>query len=229
MYSAENADLKRGSADNPTGLWLVDKPEGVSSFGVVARLRRVTGIKKVGHTGTLDPLATGLMVLLVGKDFTRLAQGLTKLDKVYEVTFQLGTTSTTDDEEGEKTVVSDRQPAMHEIEAAILELTGEIEQTPPIYSAIKIGGQRAYKLARRGEQPKLAPRPVKVYEWTEIEYAYPVLKATIAVGSGTYIRSLARDLGEKLGTGAYMTALRRTRVGDFQIAEAMTLDYLEKI
>lgn len=229
MYSAENADLKRGSADEPTGLWLVDKPEGVSSFGVVARLRRVTGIKKVGHTGTLDPLATGLMVLLVGKDFTRLAQGLTKLDKVYEVTFRLGMTSTTDDEEGEKTVCGDRQPSLHEIEAAIQELTGEIEQTPPIYSAIKIEGQRAYKLARRGEQPNLAPRPVKVYEWSKIEYTYPVLKATISVGSGTYIRSLARDLGEKLGTGAYMTALRRTRVGDFQIADAVTLDYLEKI
>jgi len=229
MYSAENADLKRGTAEDPVGLWLVDKPEGVSSFGVVARLRRVTGIKKVGHTGTLDPLATGLMVLLVGKDFTRLAQGLTKLDKVYEVTIQLGTTSTTDDEEGEKTQVSDHRPTLQEVQAVIQGLTGTIEQTPPIYSAIKVGGQRAYKLARRGEQPKLLSRPVKVYEWANVEYAYPLLKATIVVGSGTYIRSLARDLGEGLGTGAYMTALRRTRVGDFQIADAMTLDYLEKI
>lgn len=229
MYADKMPSLKRGSAIDPLGVWLIDKPAGVSSFGVVARMRRVSGVKKVGHTGTLDPLATGLMVLLVGKDFTRKAQDLTKTDKTYEVAIRLGEASTTDDNEGDKAFVSSRQPSLAEVEAAIGRLTGEIQQTPPIYSAIKVGGQRAYKLARKGQAPKMEPRPVQVYSWDKVSYEYPVVKAEIRVGSGTYIRSLARDLGEILGTGAYMDTLRRTHVGDYRIEDAITLDQLEKI
>lgn len=229
MYSIEIPVINRGTMTDPAGLWLINKPKGMSSFGVVARLRRAFGIKKIGHTGTLDPLASGLMLVLVGKEFTRLAQGLTKLDKVYTVKFKLGTISETDDEEGKKTPVSSRQPTLDEVEHAIASLSGTIQQVPPNYSAIKVGGQRAYKLARTGRDVELAPRTIEVYSWREVRYSYPYITAEVAVSSGTYIRALARDLGSLLRTGAYMTDLERTQVGGFHLRDAVTLDKFEKI
>lgn len=228
------------------GILLIDKPKGWTSFDVVAKvrsiLRRDASEKlkaqsqkseeellapspkvKVGHTGTLDPLATGLMIVVIGK-YTKRAEEFSKLDKVYEVAMRLGTTSTTADEEGEKTAVSDREPSPEELEAALKAFVGLLQQTPPIYSAMKVNGQRAYKLARAGKEVKLEPRNVEVYSIQLTDYRYPEVRFTAKVSSGTYIRSLVVDIGEKLGTGAYMTDLRRTRVGRYRLSEASSLE-----
>jgi len=214
------------------GILLVDKPAGWTSFDVVGKVRRIitkdptlniTGRKRfpVGHTGTLDPLATGLLVLLVGT-YTKRAPALTKLDKTYEVTARLGQISTTGDEEGEKRAVSSRVPDVSEVTAVLQQFTGDIMQTPPIFSAIKINGQRAYKLARAGKVPELEPRPVRIHSITLSRYQYPYVRFIADVSSGTYIRSLVVDIGEALHTGAYMSELRRTRVGQFSVADAIT-------
>lgn len=211
-----------------SGLLLVDKPAGISSFGVVGRVRwqlsQLAGKKvKVGHTGTLDPFATGLMIIVVG-DYTKRAGEFSKLDKAYEATIRLGETSSTGDPEGEITAVADRQPTRSEIEAAFAQFRGEITQTPPIYSAIKINGQRAYKLARAGQEVEMPTRQVTVSSLEVIDYTYPELRIRCDVSSGTYIRTLATDIGDVLGTGAYTTQLRRTRVGKWQVQNAVSLD-----
>ncbi len=218
------------------GILLVNKPSGWTSFDVVNYVRRIVakheGKKpkntKVGHTGTLDPLATGLLVLLVGKEYTRKATELTKLDKTYEVTMKLGFMSTTGDEEGEKTTVSDSVPTESDIVVALAQFEGEIMQVPPAFSAMKINGQRAYKLAREGKSVELEARPVKIYKNTFISYDYPYVKFTSDVGSGTYIRSLVEDLGKTLNTGAYMSDLRRTKVGKYDIADAVVVEGLDE-
>lgn len=203
---------------------LIDKPEGWTSFDVVGKirsdLRKKTGEKvKVGHAGTLDPLATGLLIVLIGKA-TKRQDAFMKLDKVYEVEMKLGEVSTTADAEGEKKAVSGAVPTEKAVLEALESFQGHILQVPPAFSAIKINGQRAYKLARAGKEVKIDPRQVTVYSITEVNYAYPVIKFTAKVSSGTYIRSLVVDIGEKLGTGAYMTNLRRTQVGDYSIDSA---------
>ncbi len=217
------------------GILLVDKPAGWTSFDVVGRVRRMateagfntTNRKRfpVGHTGTLDPLATGLLVLLLGKS-TKKAPELTKLDKTYEVTMCLGQNSTTGDEEGEKSAVSAERPTLEAVHDALSQFQGDIMQTPPIFSAIKINGQRAYKLARKGQAPELKARPVRIDRIELVKYDYPQVQFTTDVSSGTYIRSLVEDLGKTLGTGAYMSALRRTRVGQFSIADAISIQDL---
>lgn len=206
---------------------LIDKPSGMSSFGVVARVRRrlskQLGKKaKVGHTGTLDPFATGLMIIVTGKECKNAMQ-FSKLDKEYEATFTLGQVSSTGDPEGELTTVSDRQPSREEVETALAQFVGTIQQQPPVFSAIKINGQRAYKLARKGEAVEMPLRTVTVYRAEVVSYAYPELVIRTFVSSGTYIRSLALDLGTALGTGAYCSALRRTQVGEYRIEDAETL------
>lgn len=217
------------------GLLLVDKPKGWTSFDVVNKIRRLiqnselnTTNKKrfpVGHTGTLDPMATGLLVLLLGT-YTKRAPGLTKLDKTYDVTMTLGQTSTTGDEEGEKTAVSGAQPLQTQVEAALRQFVGDIMQTPPIYSAIKIDGQRAYKLAREGKEVVMQARPAHIAGITLTSYAYPLVTFTTHVSSGTYIRSLVEDVGNVLGTGAYMSDLCRTTVGDFSLDNALDMQDL---
>jgi tRNA pseudouridine55 synthase len=207
---------------------LVDKPAGISSFGVVARVRRTLSSEagkkvKVGHTGTLDPFATGLMILVSGKE-TKNAGTFSKLDKVYEATIVLGQTSTTGDPEGELTSISDRVPSLQEVENALEQFVGEIEQTPPIFSAIKINGQRAYKLARKGEEVEIPKRIVTVFSLELLEYSYPEIKVRTHVGSGTYIRSLAFDIGAVLKTGAFTNHLRRTKVADYSLADADSID-----
>jgi tRNA pseudouridine55 synthase len=214
------------------GILLIDKPTGWTSFDVVARVRgqikRETGLKKpkVGHTGTLDPLATGLLIIVVG-NYCKRAQEFSKLDKVYEVTLKLGETSTTGDNEGEKTIVSAAVPTRDALEAVLSHFTGAIMQTPPIYSAIKVNGQRAYALARKGKEVKLEPRPVTIHHIIDVEYAYPVVSFTTKVSSGTYIRSLATDIGKELGVGAYMSALIRTEVGSFSLINAQAMEALD--
>jgi tRNA pseudouridine55 synthase len=209
------------------GLLLVNKPLGITSFDVIRRLRRQTGVRKIGHAGTLDPLASGLMLLMFGSGCKQ-AMTYTKLDKSYLAQITLGATSTTGDGEGEKTVVSDRQPTPEELEIALTGLTGEISQTPPVYSAIKINGQEAYKRARAGEQVTMPSRLVTVYQNVVVRYDYPVIELESKVSSGTYIRTLAEDLGAILGTGAYLSGLVRTEVGDFHLNEALILDEIDE-
>ncbi len=214
------------------GILLIDKPKTWSSFDVVNYVRKFVaeeaGTKpkntKVGHTGTLDPLATGLLVLVVGKEYTKRAGEFSKLDKVYEVTMKLGETSTTADEEGEKTAVSDTIPTEKAVLEALEQFTGEIMQVPPQFSAMKINGQRAYKLAREGKEVLLDARPVTIHSTQLTDYHYPFVKFTSHVSSGTYIRSLVEDLGKTLGTGAYMSDLRRTTVGEFNVGNSIPIE-----
>lgn len=219
------------------GIILIDKPASMTSFGVVARLRRVLTEQarlhnstmsrrakvKVGHTGTLDPFATGLMILVVGKECKN-AQVYTKLDKVYEATITLGAISSTGDPEGDIVPQQDvTVPSRDHVSQIVTQFTGEISQRPPIFSAIKIDGQRAYKLARDGKEIELPLRTVQVYNIEVISYNYPTLVIRAHVSSGTYIRSLAADIGRALGTGAYCQELRRTRIADWRVEDAQTL------
>ena len=208
---------------------LVDKPVGMSSFGVVARVRRILskieGKKvKVGHTGTLDPFATGLMILMVGKGTKRAGEFL-KLDKEYEATVRLGATSTTGDPEGE-IVEIDKKIDIDEaqVEKVVESFVGEIEQRVPNFSAVKINGERAYKLARKGVEVEMPKRKVRIYEIKILDYKWPELKIRCKVSSGTYIRTLGEDIGEKLGVGGYLTELRRTQVGKYRVEDARMLD-----
>ena len=207
---------------------LIDKPDSMSSFGVVARVRRKLrdeqGKKvKVGHTGTLDPFATGLMIILAGKA-TKKSNEFLKKDKVYEATVYLGKTSTTGDIEGEITNASDKKPTFDEVKKACEKFVGEIDQTVPVFSAVKINGERAYKLARKGKEVEMPTRKVTIFSIEVLDYAYPELKIRTHVSSGTYIRTLGEDIGKELGTGAYLTALRRTKIADYDVADALKLD-----
>lgn len=212
------------------GYLLIDKPKGISSFGVVARIRWLikseTGHKvKVGHSGTLDPSATGLLILAVGS-YTKKLSDLIKKDKTYEVTMLLGQTSTTGDAEGEINQISSKKPTEIDIKKALQALEGDIMQTPPAFSAIKINGQRAYSLARKGQMVKLTPRPVKIYSNELTFYKYPTVNFISKVSSGTYIRSLVEDLGKNLGTSAYMSDLRRTKIANYNIEQAKKIEDL---
>ena len=213
------------------GILLVDKPKGWTSFDVVNKIRfhiaRERKVKpksiKVGHCGTLDPFATGLLILLVGKKFTQRAEEFSKLDKVYESTMILGTTSTTGDSEGKLTLKSERQPTREEIEEAFLQCKGEITQTPHVFSAIKINGQRAYERARKGEKVDIPSRKVTIYNLQLLDYIYPNISFNVHVSSGTYIRTLVEDIGKTLGVGAYCKELRRTDIGKYSIDNAASI------
>lgn len=210
------------------GILLVDKPASWTSHDVVAKVRNIlkaeAGHKvKVGHTGTLDPAATGLLILVVGS-YTKRAGDFSKLDKVYEAELTLGAISSTGDKKGKITEISDKQPGLHQIETALSQFKGKIQQTPHKYSAIKVGGKRAYDVARKGGEINLEPREVTIHEITDVKYDYPKLKFTTKVSSGTYIRSLAEDIGESLGSGAFLSALRRISVGSFRVEDAQSLD-----
>ncbi len=215
-----------------SGLVVVDKPGGMTSHDVVARIRRLAGTRKVGHAGTLDPMATGVLVVGVEKA-TRLLGYLTLTEKEYQATIRLGQSTSTDDAEGEITGAAPAADVSAEaLDKAVAGLTGDIQQVPPAVSAIKVGGQRAYRLTRAGAAPELKPRPVTVHEFTitgirhERDGALLDVDATVRCSSGTYIRSLARDLGNALGTGGHLTRLRRTRVGGYGLDVARTLDQL---
>ncbi len=215
---------------------LIDKPVGWTSFDVVAKIRGLiresyrargeTPTKRqlrVGHTGTLDPFATGLLIILLG-DATKRSDEFLKLDKVYEATIRLGATSSTGDPEGEITETLDvRRKTLDEVNEALEQFVGEIKQIPPVYSAIKVGGQRAYKLARAGQAVDMPSRQVMIYSIELLDYIYPDVTIRAHVGSGTYIRTLAEDIGKALGTDAYCAALRRTRVGEYNVQDAHTL------
>ncbi len=207
----------------------IDKPRGITSFGVVRVLRRLLQIKKVGHAGTLDPMATGLLLCAVGRKATRQIDTLVGADKHYTGTLRLGETTPSYDAETE---VLERKPwegvtdaALHE---AVSQLTGSILQQPPMYSAVKVGGERLYKKARRGETIARKPRPVTVYAFTLTHRNGPDVDFAVHCSKGTYIRTLAHDLGQAVGTGAHLTVLRRTAIGPYAVEDAWTLEGLER-
>lgn len=215
------------------GFLLIDKPDGMTSHDVVNRVRRLTGEKRVGHAGTLDPFATGLLIVGVGRVATREFPKLVGLGKEYEAIFTLGATSDTDDRTGK--VIQSRfsgvRPDLDATKVAMKTLTGAIEQIPPSYSAIKVGGKKMYELARAGKEVERKPRPVTIYAFDLLDAgsgdpAYTKIPVRIRCSTGTYIRSLARDLGEALGTGGYVEELRRTAVGPFLIGESFPLNGL---
>lgn len=216
------------------GIICIDKPSGWTSFDVVNYVRKIVanaeGKKprsiKVGHSGTLDPFATGLLILLIGKEYTKRAGEFSRLGKTYEATITLGRTSSTGDPEGKISHVSDKIPDRTEIIAVLEKFKGVIQQTPPAYSAIKINGQRAYKLIRAGKEVNLEPRQITVTELEIADYTYPDLRLRASVSSGTYIRVLSEDIGQALGVGAYTSSLRRAAIGAFDITQGASVEQL---
>ena len=208
------------------GILNIDKPQWLSSHDVVARVRRICATRRVGHAGTLDPLATGVLLVCVGRA-TRLSEYLMAQQKVYTATVRLGQTTNTYDAEGE---VMEERPFSHitaaAIEQALSLYRGPIEQVPPIYSALKVNGQPMYKLARAGKDVERKPRPVTIYELDLVNWSPPNLELRVVCSTGTYIRSLAHDIGETLACGGHITVLRRTAVGEFNSSDAITLDEL---
>ncbi|MEZ6070243.1 MAG: tRNA pseudouridine(55) synthase TruB [Pirellulales bacterium] len=210
------------------GLINLDKPAGITSRQAVDRVKRLVGRAKIGHCGTLDPLASGVLVVCIGPA-TRLAEFVQRQTKRYRATFLLGRTSPTDDVDGEVSEIPDApQPSRDEVVATAQELTGQILQRPPSHSALKVAGKRAYELARAGQTVELAARPVDVYSWDIVDYAYPELVVDVACSKGTYVRALGRDLAESLGTGAVMSALVRKAVGAFHVNDAVSPETLTR-
>jgi tRNA pseudouridine55 synthase len=203
---------------------LVDKPKGLTSSRVVQRIKKKFNVK-VGHTGTLDPLATGLLVVLTGKR-TKNASLFLKLDKAYEVKVVLGIETDTFDSEGRVLRRSDSEVTREELERAMKEFYGDIWQTPPLFSAKKMAGQKAYQLARKGISVEIPPKKVSIYSLELNEFQFPYFTFTCEVSSGFYIRSLAHDIGEKLGVGATVVEVRRTRVGPYHVEQAKSLEEL---
>ncbi|MCW5877333.1 MAG: tRNA pseudouridine(55) synthase TruB [Anaerolineales bacterium] len=211
-----------------SGVLVVDKPVGLTSHDVVQIIRRGTGIRRAGHTGTLDPRASGVLVVLIGPA-VRLSEFVSAEDKRYQATIRLGSSTDTYDAEGAFT--SPEVPVdieREEFTKLLEQFTGEIEQTPPAYSAVRVQGQRAYDMARRGEDVELPPRIIQVHSLELLEWALPEVVVDVHCSSGTYIRSLANDIGEKLGTGAHLVGLRRTRSGRFTLRDAVSLHRLRE-
>lgn len=208
------------------GLLNIDKPAGMTSRDVVNRVQRLVKPHKVGHAGTLDPLATGVLVIAIGPA-TRLVEYLQRMPKSYHGKFLLGRTSDTEDIEGQVVQMPDPPvPTADQLAAAVPQFLGTIQQQPPVFSALKVSGQRAYALARRGEAVELAERPVEIHELKIVRYEYPELELLIRCGSGTYVRSLGRDLARAVGTDAVMSALRRMAIGPLNAADAIVFDQL---
>ncbi len=211
------------------GILIVDKPQGMTSHDVVDFVRKRFGLKKVGHAGTLDPIATGVLVILIGR-CTKSSNGLMADDKEYEAALTLGATSDTGDGYGKLTpsgIASDYTAG--DIEAAFKEFAGEIEQTPPMYSAIKFKGRKLYEFARRGMDVERKPRKVHIKDIEILKVSSSEVYFRVSCSKGTYIRQLCADIGSRLGCGGYMSELRRTRSGRFGIAEAISLDELRKL
>ncbi len=208
------------------GLIIVDKPVGPTSHSVVHVVRRGTGVRKVGHAGTLDPRASGVLVLCLGAA-TRLSEYLSAGTKRYEAVVRFGRSTDTYDGDGQIVRDTGQTPGLEAIRSVLPEFTGVLEQMPPAYSAIKLKGKKAYQLARAGKDVDLEPRQVTIYTLVPVSYEAPDLTLEISCSAGTYVRSLANDLGERLATGAYLAALRRTQAGMFTLAQAVSLEDLQ--
>jgi tRNA pseudouridine55 synthase len=207
----------------------INKPVGPTSHDIIYQVRRITHVKRVGHAGTLDPAAAGVLVVAIGREFTKQLSTITDHDKEYVATVTLGATSNTDDREGEITVnrVQGIGVSRIEVDNSIGKFIGTIMQVPPAYSAIKKDGRKAYDLARKGIDVKMEPREVTIHSIEVMSFTYPELVIKVHCGKGVYIRSLARDIGTALGMGGYMSALTRTRVGDFRIENALSIPEFE--
>lgn len=206
------------------------KPKGPTSFNIIAQIKKITGIKKVGHAGTLDPLAQGVLIVGIGRESTKKLFSELQKEKEYEVVIEFGKESTTDDEEGEKTIWKvTKEPEESEVAKVIKNFIGEIWQMPPQYSAVKVGGVEAYKKLRKGQSVNLGKRQVLIKDIQILEYNWPFLKLKVVTGPGVYIRSLARDLGQVLNVGGYVKELKRTRVGEFKIENSLTLESLKAL
>jgi tRNA pseudouridine55 synthase len=206
------------------GLYGIHKEKGPTSHDVVNTLRRITGIRKIGHAGTLDPLASGVLIIGIGRASTKQLDQIVKFEKEYEATIHLGESSTTDDAEGEKTPKPLAIPPTKAAVSKILKtMVGEHVQMPPTYSALKIKGKAAYRIAREGKKPELKPRTVFIKSITLKKYHWPSASIEVVCGPGTYIRAIARDLGAQLGTGGYLTDLVRTRIGSYKLKNTLTL------
>lgn len=216
------------------GFLLIDKPEGITSFGVIARIRRVTGVRRIGHAGTLDPFATGLLVVGVGRSCTKRLSEVVGKEKAYEAVAVLGASSDTQDKTGaviefESERVNEWKngggmPTETEIRGAMAAFTGTIAQIPPMYSAKKVAGKKLYELARKGEEIERKPVDVTIHELTLTSYDHPRLAFRVRCSAGTYVRTLAHDIGKALETGAYLESLRRTAIGDFSVEKAAKLE-----
>lgn len=201
------------------------KPKGITSHDVIDHVRRATGERTVGHAGTLDPLAEGVLVVGIGREATKRLSAEVAKEKEYEAVMRLGVTSITDDEEGEKTeCVVSSVPSYKDIERACKKFIGTIKQVPPIYSALKVAGKAAYKYARAGQGVLLQPRSVLIKNIDILSYEWPLLALRVVTGPGVYVRALARDIGKELGTGGYLAGLVRTRVGEYTVKDAVALD-----
>lgn len=210
-------------------IFAIYKPKGPTSNGVLEELRRITSIRKIGHAGTLDPLAKGVLVVGIGAG-TKLLSNIVAKEKEYIAKIKFGATSETDDEEGKKTKIKViKKPALKEIKKIVYNFKGEVMQKPPVYSAIKVSGKEAYKLARKGRAVELQPRKVEIKNIRIIKYRWPYLRLKVITGPGVYIRALARDIGNELGVGGYLAALERTRVGKFLKNKALTIKEFRKI
>jgi len=210
------------------GIFAVYKPIGISSFDVIKRLRILTGIKKIGHAGTLDPLAKGILVIGIGKEACKSLAENVKKEKEYLAVIRLGQESSTDDSEGIKTTIKCvKKPGLEEITSIISKFEGVISQIPPIFSAIKVNGQRAYNLARKGKSFSLKSRKIEIKKIELLKYEWPNLHLKVITGPGTYVRALARDIGRELHCGGYLASLERTRVGEFTREKAKYI-YEEK-
>lgn len=207
----------------PSGVLLIDKPAGCSSFAIVHKVRKALGVKKVGHAGTLDPFATGLLILLVGSRWTKSAHAFSGLDKSYRVLIELGRSTTTYDPEGAIVAESTYVPSHEEVKERLLLFTGEIDQVPPMFSAKKVGGKRLYELARKGQTIERKPVRVKVDPVLK-RYEYPDLELDITCSKGTYIRSFGYDFAKALSIEGHVKKLRRTACGPFSLEQALTLD-----
>ncbi len=215
-------------SDDPEGILLVDKPSGITSHDVVDRVRRLFHMKRVGHAGTLDPMATGLMLILVGKA-TKVSQYLMSMDKEYAGTLKLGEETDSQDADGE-VLVRKEVPELAEdiVRAEMKAFMGDQYQTPPMFSAKKVNGQPLYKLARKGKTIAREPRVIHISKFEMTAFSAPEISFLVACSKGAYVRTLAHDLGQKLGCGAHLNALRRTGVGKFRIEEADTLEVLKE-
>jgi len=208
------------------GILLVDKPAGLTSHDVVHHIRKTFRIKKVGHGGTLDPMATGLLIILVGRG-TRLSNEIMGTDKIYEGTLQLGITTSTEDKDGEVIGTADYSNVTGAaLEAEMKKWIGDVQQTPPMVSAIKKNGVPLYKLARKGQEVERAPRWLHIFEFTLLDFAPPRARFRLRCSKGTYVRTLCADIGRALGCGAHLAELRRTQSGNFSIAKALSLHEL---
>lgn len=218
--------LAFSSLPSKEGILLVDKEKGKTAFYLVTLLRKHTGIQKIGHAGILDPFATGVMVMLIGRSYTKIADSFIQDDKEYVGVLKLGTATDTYDCDGKITKESSLKPRREEIEKLLLSFQGEIEQIPPMFSAKKIKGKKLYLLARKGIEVERAPVNIRL-QTEMLNYFYPYLTLKVSCSKGTYIRSIAHEIGEKLGTGAHLVELRRTKSGPFHIEECLSTSQLK--